>query len=83
MMDFIIKTLSRIDDSKVFSLICIDDVVLNSKQCLFECLLQCYCGNKPCHQETTKLDLEINIWMLIPIPFYSFLHLSTTSAHTL
>ena len=26
MMDFIIKTLSRIDDSKVFSFICIDDV---------------------------------------------------------
>ena len=27
-MDFIIKTLSRTDDSKVFSVICIDDVVL-------------------------------------------------------
>ena len=28
MVDFIIKILSRIDDSKVFSLICNDDVVL-------------------------------------------------------
>ena len=28
MMDFLMKTLSRIDDSKVFSMICIDDVVL-------------------------------------------------------
>ena len=41
LMDFIIKTFSRIDDSKVFNLICIDDVVLKFQQCLFELLVQC------------------------------------------